>query len=330
MEEVSALAEEQALWEAGDTSVTEQSSEPPAESAAPAVEEKAEPPTESQPATEEVQEPAVVATPEEKEAPKLVPLAALQEERDKRQKAEQELAIKKAQEAERQRLLDEQRRVAEQQAAQTPEEAVKAEIEKEIGKRPSEEDDLLAAVEWDRQYDIKRSLLHARRAEEIAEATRMRTELEAERNAFKQVKPDYEDALKFVVDQQKQFYMLAGATEKDAMFATNLDAGRLIDGCRRQGKSVAETIYKLAELRGYKAPVAETAPVAVQPKAPTAEEKLAIIEEGRQMTSLSRGSHAASPTELTVDQIDNMSKQQFDAWIQNPKNAAYYRKILGA
>ena len=335
MEEVvqSALAEEQALWDSainGDVA-EEAAPAPAAESSEPQeapepepTTEPAETPAESEKPTEQTED---APQPKERES-KSVPLAALLEERDKRHKAEQELAVFQAQENERRRILAEQQAQQQQQAVQTPEEAINAEVEKRLGKRPDENEDVVAAAEWDQKAATERSLIHAQQAERIAEATRMRVELDTDRNAFIKVKPDYQDALKHVVEQRKQFYMLSGANEQEAVWLTNMDAGRLIDGARRQGKSVAETIYKLAELTGYKAP--EAAPVpAPAPKPPTAEEKLASVEEGQKVISLNRGSHAPSATELTDSQIDNMSSQELHKWLQNPKNAARYRKMLG-
>lgn len=341
--QLSALEQERALWNQAESGETETPAEPATEPVETAPEAPAEEPA---PVVEPEEAPAeVVAEPEaeatEEPAPKakeqkVVPLAALMEERRKAREAEQalkdaerELAVEKARQEERAKFLQQQQQ-ANQPPPQTEEEYLKSVLERQIGKRPSEDEDIFAAQQWDHRLELEKTKLATARAQATAEALQMRANLEADRAEFRKTAPDYEDALKFLIENQRKFYELAGRSEQEAWALTNNDAGALIMGAQRQNRSVAQTIYDLAKLRGYKAP--EAAPVEPSkpgPKPPTAAEKLATIQEGQQLTSLSRASGVSSAKEMTDAQIDNMSRQELSEWLKNPKNAARYHRMLG-
>lgn len=340
----SALEEEMELYQAADSPPPAE--EPPASSSAEAVAEPpATPENPETPAETPAEAPAVTEQPEEKpakEGSKTVPLSALLEERDKRQKLEQELAVERARKEERERL---EREAAERRQREQPpppaEDPIKAAVIKEIGERPKDDDDPISAAEWDRQYNAqytaKKAAADAEYARRTAEEMALLTHLRNEREAFKREKPDYEDAFKHLFARRKKFYMHMPSVRKlpeaqreaAALWYVNRDAGLLIQDARENGDNVAQTIYEMAVDEGYPGPQAPDAPAAPEVKPPTAAEKLAMVEEGQKITSLDRGGHGGATLELTDEQIDAMSQGELRQWMKNPKNAERYRRMLG-
>lgn len=288
----------------------------------------------TEPIEETVEEGEPETKVEEKPAPKTVPLAELLKERDKRKALETELAVNKARQEERDRIENE-RRAAQQQEQQTQtqqqqvQDALKAEVEKQIGKRPSDEDDPIGAQEWDRQYQGRKMAHDAEEARRIASRTELNTHLLVERTQFMQTNPDYQEALDYAVNREKEDYMEMGYPEHVALQIVNARAGELIQMARRAGKNVAATFYAYAVRRGYAKAAPAATEAAPEVKAPSAAEKLQTAEAGKKITSLANGAGGQASTSLTDDQIDNMSSAELHEWMKNPKNEARYRRMLG-
>lgn len=79
------------------------------------------------------------------------------------------------------------------------------------------------------------------------------------------------------------------------------------------GRNPAEVMYALAGRRGYKAKAAEQK-TEKQPD-------LQTIAKGQQAASSLSGSGSATPPDLTLESVANMSTDEFEAWMSEPKNA---------
>lgn len=200
------------------------------------------------------------------------------------------------------------------QREQKEREAAAKPPEKPAEAKPAEEEEILDPIEK-AQRDAAEAMEMARKAQERAEQAEKNaeiraqelalvSEIEREEKAFTAEHPDYEAAMKHVVEARKEQYELMGRLDSDAVtwMQKNLDlvkrhasesgldpanddhvvqAARdiafrvaihqerqqFIANCKRTGKNVAATLYGLAEKMGYKpATAAAPAPAAPNPQ----------------------------------------------------------------
>ncbi len=339
MDNLSALQEEMKLYEAAaeadmTAAVTEEAAAvetaPVEEAPAEVVEAEAEASPGTEAATAEKDDAPVDA-----KAPKTIPVAARREERDKRHAAERELAVLTARQEERDRIAQQQQETDAQRVQREAAEAAQRQQEAEERKgRPDENEEPLLAAEWDRQAEERKAQRAAVEREQQLRNDMMQVELTADRTAFQVKQPDYQEALKWTIEKEVADYVALGFSREGALFEVNRRAGELIRMARSQRRSVAETFYSYAKLRGYAPAATETPPAATEtkpaPKPPTAAEKLTTADAGRKIASLANGAGGQSPAALTDEQIDAMDSEQLRVWLRTPANRNSYNRMMGA
>lgn len=107
----------------------------------------------------------------------------------------------------------------------------------------------------------------------------------------------------------------------------------------KRGVRPAQHIYKLAELRGWKAPAAKTDAAAasaqlsdeVKIASSAAAEELARLEKGQNAARSLSSAGGSAPAPLTGEAIASMSEAEFDALLRKsgPNHNAALRKLLG-
>lgn len=243
---------------------------------------------------------------EEPDKPR-IPVAALQQERVRRQQAEEQLREM----GERYARLDERLNHI-QEATRKPVEV------------PNKDEDPVAYLEYEnRQLQERLKPLEegqtAQReyAEQQAAINEVSSRTQAFEAEFQRDHPDYHDAVDFLKDQAAERYRIMGVN--DPMQLQQLltrDSLTLAHNAMTNGQNPAEVAYKLAETSGYQAETKDNGSV---------EDKLETIERGqRASASLSRAGGDGVPTDLTIEALANMDDDEFSK-ISNVQ----WRKMLG-
>jgi septum formation topological specificity factor MinE len=168
------------------------------------------------------------------------------------------------------------------------------------------------------------------RAEE-AQYRQLDNALEQDEELFKQRAPDYELASDYFV-QSRARELLQFHTPEDARAILTQEARAIAQQSWQRGTSAAQTVYQLAQARGYnpqntaanptKHPIQEQQGQQVQQQTngsggPTAQATVAAITAGQAASrSLSGGAGAASTGTLNADAILNMSDEEFEDYLQ--------------
>lgn len=129
---------------------------------------------------------------------------------------------------------------------------------------------------------------------------------------FAQAKPDFMAAYSHLRADRAAELAAMGFAGPQAQHILEQEEFGIAAQAFQQGRNPAEVMYALAARRGYKA--AEAKP---EPKAPD----LATIAKGQQAAGTLSGSGSAAPPDLTLESVANMSTDEFEAWIAEPKNA---------
>jgi len=256
-------------------------------------------------AAEPVQKPEPVAAPEAKPAQdtRTVPLPALQEERRERQRIERELADQREKWA---RLEERFNTVSKQ-----PEPVI-----------PDADTDPVARLKY---LDEKFAKLETESAEQVRQRQQaeqvqaMQREFlgryQAAAAEFQAKAPDFMEAYSHLRADRAAELEAMGFTDP-GMRSRIMEQEEL--GVAMQafqaGRNPAEVMYALAGRRGYKAKAAEAKPDGKQPD-------LQTIAKGQQAASSLSGSGSATPPDLTLESVANMSTDEFEAWMSEPKNA---------
>lgn len=249
-----------------------------------------------------------------------VPLAALQEERTKRQQMQAQLQQREQQMAQMQQQFQQmqqqfqQQQLAAQQAqeaqipsfAEDPEGHVAA-LREQFAQRLEQIQAGQQAQVQQQQAVVQEQQIRA----ELAEIGRTIAPQEAE---FAARQPDYREAGEFLQQQvaaqlRAQYPQAAPQTLE---FVQTLALGQLAKQCQTQGINAAEYLYQRAVARGWQGNVA--APAQRQAPAPTLPPKaprtLATVE-----SSVEQGAR-----EFSLETIAHMSDAEFDqAWAQMAK-----------
>lgn len=131
--------------------------------------------------------------------------------------------------------------------------------------------------------------------------------------------PDFQEAYNFLIRSRAEELMALGyeshADLEDALKNEEISIATL---AFQKGKSPAEVIYGLAQMRGYKK---------ADPKA-AAEAKLDTIERGSGLNkSLSAAAGASGDDEMTAERLLSMPNDEFETWCN--KNPAKARRLMG-
>lgn len=254
------------------------------------------------------EEPAAEAKPpdeakpveQEKEKEKVVPLAALHEARAQKKELQAELARFREEQAARNATL-EQRLAALYQAQQQreqqpapvfeerPLEHLKSSLDQVMQNQQSVHQELARQQENERAAGYRAQLAHVVTSAE---------------NAFKAETPDYPEALEYVRAGRIAQLRALGYNDMEAGQYVLNEAIGVAQRCIQAGKNPAEAIYEMAKATGYQPKARQQAP------APTPTEKLQTIQKGVEAAKTLGGGGASAGTP-TVDQIANMSEEEF-------------------
>lgn len=223
-------------------------------------------------------------TPREPVEPKMVPLSAVQEERERRKAAEE-----KARQSELNQARLDERIKAINERLQPPQQP------KEI---PDPEKDALGSLKAtaDEVRELKRyQEQHQAQLKQHAVVNQIMSQASAKEAEFMKDTPDYGDASAFLRNSRFNELVALGQDPFAANNAIVQESLALAASALQQGKNPAEMIYQFAKARGY----AKTTSVqSAQPEGDAA--KLARIAEG-QKANTSLGNAPSTPSKPPMD-----------------------------
>jgi hypothetical protein len=242
--------------------------------------------------------------------PKLVPLNALHEERERRKELADELKREREERLQREAKLQERLDTLfrAQQPAEQPKAPTWDDSPLDAGKATTQD---VEAIKAERQQDAF--------AKQVASA------FQWDKAEFVKENADYAEAENFLI---------ASRMSELALYNPDLPPWRLREIVDQEALQLAAThlqrrasptkaIYDLAKARGYRRP--EPAPVA--PPKPTEAEKLAVIERGQSSAvSLAGAGGAPAGGPLSLQQIHDMSEEDFKIWASDERR---FRKAMG-
>ena len=163
-----------------------------------------------------------------------------------------------------------------------------------------------------------------------AQANRAQQQIVQIEQRFAQDTPDYWQAEAFVRQRRlSQYQNYFGMSEEDALRRYGEESGLFIQAQTRQGKNFAEALYELAKAEGYNA-TEPAAPKAEAPKVDPEESLKATAKKLAQARSLAGASGKASKgDELTPEDVNAMSDEEFDKNFTGPKGTERLRQIMG-
>jgi hypothetical protein len=250
---------------------------------------------------------------------KMVSLAALHEERTKRQLRDTELRET------REKLANLEGKFSIIERLNAPEPAAPAKV-------PTAEEDIFGAVKHAGETIAQMQ----KRLDDADAATKTATEETAKRATFvnnyksdaakfTEAKPDYMEAYNFILESRAAELRAIGYDTPEALHnALTADEMGIAEMAFAKGKSPAEMLYALATQRGYKPKAAAPAAAAK----PAAEEVLETIERGQNANkSLSDLGGEAPGGAMTAAVLLAMPMDEFEAW--TAKNPAKAKRIMG-
>ncbi|WP_316219389.1 hypothetical protein [Bradyrhizobium sp. SZCCHNR2026] len=256
--------------------------------------------------------PAETGTKPQDRGPQHVPLAALQEERNRR------------------RDLDKQLREARERLANF--EGRFAVLERSTGKPgaaeqqqdgpPNPEDDIFGAVKaLQARIDGQDEAAKAERAA-ADERTKFVRDYQADAAQFEQTTPDFKQAYAFLLNSRAAELKAIGYEDPKALHdALTADEFAIAQMAFQKGKSPSEMLYALATQRGY---------VNADSKKPdtSAAEKLDAIARGQAANkSLNNTGGSTGDADMTAERLLSMPMDEFEAWVE--KHPAKAKRLMG-
>ena len=245
-------------------------------------------------ATEETPEPVA-----QEKVEKVVPLAALHEERNRRKEAQELLRQQQAGQLELQRRLD----YLTQLATQPPKQQI-----------DPQSDPLGASLQkTDQTQEQVQNIAKFLAAQHQEQQVRQQQELvvsqaRAADAQFTQRQPDAPEAIAFLKSRKAAEYVAAGMTESQAIQAVRTDEWNLCVSALNQGENPAEKAYEIAKALGYT----------------PAQEKLAMQKQGQQAAS-PKGGSGMGGGKLSLEALLKLSPDEFAANTKGDK----WRKLMG-
>lgn len=268
----------------------------------PAVEEVVEEATEETVEAEAAEE---EAKPEKRS--KTVPHQAFHQEREERKKWEAQAK----QYAEHLARLDERMRMA-------------AEKEQEVAP-PDPDQDPIAAIRYERERREALEHQHAERQKQDQQAHQQRQYEQQVVNyatehvtEYRAENPSYDEAVNYLETVRASELALFGLGQQEIFQQIQSEAMNLAANCAKRGANVAETIYKMAEVRGFKAKV----------DTQEAEQKIETVSRGQERgKTLSNAGGKSGGAEMTAVDLLKLPSDEFEAW--GKKNPAKYKALMG-
>lgn len=242
-------------------------------------------------------------TEETSKEPKTVPLAALHEERQRRRE-----------QAERLRALEEQTRVGNERLQQL----AAMVTQRQQPQIPEFEQDpatnmnaRLAQIEQMAQQQVRAQQEQAQRQ---AAMNHLQAELSAQEQEYRQVNPDYDNAVKYLGEVEVRSLMALGYSQQAASQMVQNQFGAMAWELRRQGQDVPSRVYEFAKARGY-----------AQAPAVSPQDKISTAQKGVQ-ASRTLGSGGQVKSNLDLAALASMPADEFDALTKDPKA---WRALMG-
>lgn len=229
------------------------------------------------------------------------PIAALQEERAKRQEAERQY---------NERLATLQGRLDQMaQFFQPPQQQVE------------QVDDDPFAAQQAKIAQIENEL-NARRAQEYhaQQHAQLGARFDAAAQAFSQTEPHFVDAVKHLVETRKaELQAMPGVRPEAIQQLVAQDMFNFLRACEQDGVNPAERAWQWSQARGFRKP---------EPKPNDAVQQMQTIERG-QAAARTVGHAGGGPGgEITLESLADMPQAEFAAWLS--KNGSAWKRLNGA
>jgi len=251
---------------------------------------------------------------DEKEA-KSDPLSALEQERDNYKKGmEAERVQRKELRQELQALQNELKSLKENSAPKNNE-APKVDFdENPLEALKAQQDEILKnQSKIDSHFKSEEERIAAQQEfNEFAQSVKVKTQ------EFANVKPDYYDAYKYLVDSRVNELKIQGVSEKEIQKIIGQDELSISFSAMNDGRNPAEIVYELAKHRGYASKLQE--------KIDSASAQLDRIEKGSSLSkSLGTGNNVS--VDLSLESIAAMNDAELDAFLADDEN---WEKVMGS
>jgi hypothetical protein len=263
--------------------------------------------TEAPAETKEPEPTAEKAEQKDSASEKFVPLAALHEERERRkEEAAKRRDFERQFQEERQRI-----QLMEQRFQQIMERANQTPV-------PNFEDAPLEHLQinqarLEKQLQQQNQTLQQRQEAEQRQHQwqQFRNRYEDSLYKYREAQPDLTEAMQYLAKAKVEEYQAAGYSLQQATQLLHEDETAIVANAFNAERNPAETIYKLAKVRGYK-PASE--------KPADAQKKLDQLESGLKASkSLGTGGGKASD-KFSIEAVAQMSNDEFSDFIANDKN----------
>lgn len=176
----------------------------------------------------------------------------------------------------------------------------------------------LAAREQQRETHAYTAQIDQREQQMLSQAI---TASEAE---YKQTVPDYDDAVKHLVQARAMELQVYGMSPQEIQQAISQEAYDLAATALRQNRSPAEVAYEVAKYRGYR-------PNQGQQQTNQGVAQIEAINRGQaQSRSLGGAGGAAPSKDLNANAIAALSTDEFDKLYATPEGRAQIDRIMGA
>ncbi len=258
-----------------------------------------------------------VPTPEPvKEEPKTVPLAALHEERQKRQELQRRFEERDAAEkAERAKLQERLDTLAKRfEPAPTPEPTFNDDPAAFLKSKADATDQQIADFnKWRQQQE--------QQAEQQAHLQRFDSEVSAAEREFSSKTPDYVEAVTFLRNMRDEELREVYGVEDPAQrqLIINKDVAAIAARALQAKRNPAEQAYILARKRGWAGKAPEPAPT------PAAPDKIDTIARGQAAARTASAAAGSAPPALTIDTLAKMSETEF-----GKLSDEQFRRVMGA
>lgn len=258
--------------------------------------------------------------------PRMVPHAAMHEERIRRQSVEQQLAEerKARQTLEERTNLILQRFAAPQQPAQQQEQPPAIDPQQDpVGHFMAVQQRQGAVL-----ADVVQALTNlGQQNQQASAASQISQRAIAMEQQFAAQTPDYNQAVVYLANQRHQELEAAGwgdQAERQAMISR--EAMQLAAQAMQQNRNPAEVVYQLSKIRGFQAPASSAAATQEAP-AQNATQRLDNVARGQQQSSRSLGNvRGSGPAPITANTLLQMSDKDFAKMIETKEG----RELLGS
>lgn len=246
--------------------------------------------------TAETAESEPVKEEERPEVKKVVPLAALHEERRERQRLAAQLAESSRAHAEQMALINQRLEML-----TTPQRQVPTRDEDPVGYIDHRLDGISQRQEQILSKEQEREQLAVQRAQ----YERVASHVIQTADAFEKVAPDFRDAVAHLNETRTRQLVVLGMPESEAREKATLELNEAAVTWTVQGRNAAQVAYEFAKAQGY------------QMKTQTPDQKIAAQQKGTAAARSLGGGGAVSAGKLTAEALVNMSDEDFSKLSQS-------------